>query len=59
MSSFVYSCVMHKEHWGQSWSRRKINSVLGSGLDISLSLLNGDAVYAVGCKRSGASYVLG
>ena len=50
---------MHKEHWGQSWFRRKINPVLDSGLDISLSLLNGDVVYAVSYKKSGASYVLG
>lgn len=58
-SNFVYRCVMHKEHWGQSWVRRKINPVLDSGLDKSLSLLNGGVVYAVSYKRSGASYVLG
>ena len=31
MSNFFHSCVMHREHWGQSWFRRKINSVLDSG----------------------------
>ena len=58
MSNLTHSRVIHKEHWGQSWFRRKItNSVLDSGFDISVCLLNGDVAYAVGYKMFGADYI--